>query len=152
VWAENDAVWVLDAALQTPLGDVSADHPAIAFSPDGRLLATAGPGVQIWATTSPLEPIGDPIPGDLPADPSVATTSGGTNVFTPNVLQFALGGKEVLELQAGQDLQTVDLRSVVVDAPSLAASACSLAARDLTPAERQRFDPGDRFGDEPICP
>jgi WD40 repeat protein len=147
VGTANDAVWVFDAGRATPLGDVGADHPAIAFSPDGRLLATAGPGVQIWATTSPLEPIGDPIPGDIPADPS---TSLGLNVFTPNVLQFALDGKSVLELQAGQDPQSFDLRSVVVDARSLAASACSLAARDLSVAERQRFDPGKRLP-VPIC-
>ena len=149
VWAANRTVWVLDAARSTPVGDVTAKLPAIAFSPDGSLLATAGPGVQVWATTSPLEPIGDPL-SDLPADPSVSSTSGVSNLFTPNVLQFALDGKDLLELQPGQDAQTFDLRSVVVDARSLAASACSIAARDLTLEERQRFDPGDRLL-HPIC-
>ncbi len=150
VWAENHTVLVLDAARATPVGDVSAELPAIAFSPDGSLLATAGPGVQVWATTSPLEPIGDPLPGDLPADPSVATTSGVTNAFTPNVLQFTGDGKSLLELQPGPFPQTFSLRSVVVDAQSLADTACSIAARDLTIQERQRFDPGNRLP-HPIC-
>jgi WD40 repeat protein len=150
VWAQNHTVWVLDAARATPVGDVTAGLPAIAFSPDGSLLATAGPGVQVWATTSPLESIGDPLPGDLPADPSVAPTSGVTNVFTPNVLQFARDGKDLLELQPGPAPQTFSVRSVVVDAQSLADSACSIAARDLTLQERQRFDPGNRLP-VPIC-
>jgi WD40 repeat protein len=148
VRAENGTVWVFDAARASPIGTVVARVSAIAFNPDGSLLATAGPGVQLWSTTSPLEAIGDPLDTDLPTDPSIAATLAAPD--TPNVLQFALDGKNLLELQPGPFPHTFDLRSVEVDAQSLADSACSIAARDLTLPERQRFDPGNRLP-VPIC-
>lgn len=141
VWAQDGKAWLLDATATAPVGSVAADSPALAFSHDGSILATSGPQVQLWDTTT-LEPLGDPLAGDLPAnDPSLGANLGAANTVTANVLQFASSGVRIVEIVQSGGLN-VDVRAVTVDAPSLAQAACATAGRTLTPEERQRFDPG----------
>jgi WD40 repeat protein len=141
VWADDHKAWVLDSRSDQPPSSVTASLPALAFSADGTVLASAGPGVQLWDTAT-LEPIGDAVPVAVPAaDPSTVAAPGAPVRFTNNVMQFSSDGRRLLALNATSG-SAAEVRDVVIDSMRLAAAACETARRSLTPGEVARFHTG----------
>jgi WD40 repeat protein len=102
---------------------------AMAFSPDGALLATAsGHGVQLWDVTAGRT-IGDPI-----------------STYATDVVSVAIGGDG--SFVAGQDEQgTVRLQPLAPDA--MVRAVCARVGRTLTERERQEYLPGVAYMD--VC-
>jgi WD40 repeat protein len=155
VWAQGGRAWLLNTTDAAPLGNVAADHPALAFNGDGTLLATnvnlfTQTGIKLWDTTT-FEPIGNPLPTNLPTnDPSLGTNSDHSGP-TATELQFDTDNHSLLALTQQPGSATIEARAITIDPKSLAATACNIAARNLTEQERQRFDPTNKLPPA-LCP
>ncbi|GGW94820.1 WD40 repeat domain-containing protein [Streptomyces noursei] len=99
--------------LGQPLGSSSSPVKAMAFSPDGHTLATAGSSVQLWKVTDPAHPaaIGQPVDVYASEISSVA--------FAPDSHTLATGGYDdtVRLWQLGAD-QAIQQICASTDAPT----------------------------------
>jgi WD40 repeat protein len=160
------AAWQLGA-------DQEVIGQALAFDPDGRVLATAGLGdplVHLWDVETgrlirELEHnIGGALMLEFSPDGSVLAISGFGEPFAA-LLDLATGAQIGPRLTAGRDSAMVDVspdgryllqthgsgEGVVwdIDPESWARRACTLANRTLTSAEWEEFVPGRPY--EPAC-
>lgn len=104
-------------ALGPPLSGYTDDQGAnpatgIAFSPDGRTLATSGSGVRLWNVTDPTRPavMGSPF--------GVGTTVLTSVAFSPNGQTLATGGDDTVRLWRVEVDQAVQQICANTDTPT----------------------------------
>jgi WD40 repeat protein len=121
-----------------PLEGQSQPATGIAFSGDGRYLAdaTVGGGVRVWDAATGV-PYGDQelVGSDKPASskPSFDIPTPVTGAFSRDGRTFVTGGTDTLPMLWH------------IDPASWPRTACTVAGRNLTKAEWNRYLPGEKY-------